>query len=121
MHEAHEVLGATEVAKAYGVDKVGVLGFSSVAMLAWGASHDRLPTVPLDPAPRPPRLGLSILSISVALTVLSALVQGISPVSSWLIPALLFLGWALVDLTPARFDNGWLARRIYRAGLIYLL
>lgn len=121
MHEAHEVLGAADGAKAYGVALVGVLGFSSVALLAWGASLVRLPTVPLDQAPRTPRLGLSILSISVALTLLAALAQGISPVSSWLIPALLFLGWALVDLTPARFDNGWLARRIYRAGLIYLL
>src|SRR3569623_2627406 len=121
MHEALEVRGATDGAKAYGVARVCVLGGSSVAVLAWGASRVRLPTVPLDPAPRPPRLGLSILSISVALTVLAALGQGCSPVASWLSPALLFLGWALVDLTPPRLDRGRLARRIYRVGLIYLL
>lgn len=117
MHEAHEAGGF----KAHVVALVGALGFSGVALLAWGGSLVRLPAGPADQAPRAPRLGLGILGLSVALTVLAALVQGISPVSSWLIPALLFLGWALVDLTPTRFDSEALARRVYGFGLVYLV
>jgi 4-amino-4-deoxy-L-arabinose transferase-like glycosyltransferase len=121
MHAAHEAVDAMGGVKAHAIALVGALGFSGVALLAWGGSLVRLPAGPADQAPRPPRLGLNILGLSVALTVLAALVQRITPVSSWLIPALLFLGWALVDLTPARFDSGILARRIHRIGLAYLL
>lgn len=121
MHAAHEAMAEIGGFRAYVVALAGALGFSALALLAWGGSLVRLPAGPAEPVPRPPRLGLSILALSVALTVLAALVQGISPVSSWLIPALLFLGWALVDLTPARFDSGILARRVYWFGLIYLL
>jgi len=121
MHEAHEPLGLAGEFKAYVVALVGALGFSAVALLAWGGSLLRLPAGRADDAPRPPRLGLGILGLSILLTVLAALVQRITPVSSWLIPALLFLGWALVDLTPARFDSGVLARRTYQVGLVYLL
>lgn len=121
MHAAHEAMAEGGGLRAYVVALAGALGFSALALLAWGGSLIRLPTGPVDAVPRPPRLGLSILVLSVALTVLAALIQGISPVSSWLIPALLFLGWALVDLTPARFDSGMLARRIHAVGLAYLL
>ena len=121
MHAAHEAMDEIGGFKAYVVALLGALGFSGVALLAWGASLVRLPAAPADQAPRPPRLGLSILGLSVALTMLAALVQQISPVSSWLIPALLFLGWALVDLTPTRIDSARLARRLYRLGLAYLL
>ena len=121
MHAAHEAMDESDDFKAYVVALVGVLGFSGVALLAWAGSLVRLPAAQLGNASRPPRLGLGILVLSAALTVLAALMQGITPVSSWLIPALLFLGWALVDLTPARLDSGILARRIYRFGLAYLL
>lgn len=121
MHAAHEVPGVTGDVKAHVVALTGVLGFSAVALLAWGASLVRLPAGLPDEAARPPRLGLAIVSLSVALTMLAALAQGISPVSSWLIPALLFLGWALIDLTPARVDWTRLARRIHAAGWIYLV
>ncbi|MBN8766579.1 MAG: glycosyltransferase family 39 protein [Thiobacillus sp.] len=121
MHEAHEIPGMAGEIRAYVVAAVGVVLFCGLALLAWGGSLIRLPSVPLDAAPRPPRVGLGMLILSGGLTVLAALIQGISPVSSWLIPALLFLGWALVDLTPRRFDSGRFARRIYRLGLMYLL
>lgn len=121
MHAEHEFLDAAGELKAYVVALMGALGFSAVALLAWTGSLIRLPAGPVGHAPRPPRLGLGILVLSVALTVLAALLQRVTPVSSWLIPALLFLGWALVDLTPARLDSGILARRIYRFGLAYLL
>ncbi|MGE5319832.1 MAG: glycosyltransferase family 39 protein [Hyphomicrobiaceae bacterium] len=121
MHAAHEAVDEADGVKAYVVALAGALGFSGVALRAWGGSLVRLPAGPLGDAPRPPRLGLGILVLSVVLTVLAALVQGISPVSSWLIPALLFLGWALVDLTPPRLDSGTLARRIFWFGLVYLL
>lgn len=121
LHAAHETLGETGGFRAYGVALVGALAFSAVALLAWGGSLVRLPAAPVERAPRPPRLGLGILVLSVALTVLASLVQQVSPVSSWLIPALLFLGWALVDLTPMRFDSAALARRVHGFGLAYLL
>jgi 4-amino-4-deoxy-L-arabinose transferase-like glycosyltransferase len=121
MHDAHEALGGMGRFNAYVIALAGALGFSGIALLAWGGSLVRLPAGPVEPMPRPPRLGLGILVLSVAMTVLASLVQGITPVSSWLIPALLFLGWALVDLTPARLDSGVLARRVYGFGLGYLL
>lgn len=121
MHAAHDPMEEAGGFRAYVVALGGAVLFSGVALLAWGGSLVRLPAGPTAPAPRPPRLGLGILALSVALTVLAALLQGISPVSSWLIPALLFFGWALVDLTPTRFDSGLLARRIQAVGLAYLL
>lgn len=120
MHAAHEALDGMGRFKAYVVALVGALGFSGIALLAWGGCLFRLPAGPVEQAPRPPRLGLGFLVLSAALTVLASLIQGITPVSSWLIPALLFLGWALVDLTPTRFDSGILARRVYWFGLAYL-
>jgi 4-amino-4-deoxy-L-arabinose transferase-like glycosyltransferase len=121
MHAAHETPGETGGLRAYVVALVGAVGFSALALLAWGGSLVRLPRVRTVTASRPPRLGLGILVLSVALTVLASFVQQVSPVSSWLIPALLFLGWALVDLTPTRFDSAALARRVYGLGLVYLL
>lgn len=121
MHEAHEIPGMAGAMKAYVEALVGAVLFCGIALLAWGGSLVRLPSGSADTVPRRPRLGLGILALSVALTVLAALAQRISPVSSWLIPALLFLGWALVDLTPVRFDSSVFARRLYWSGLAYLL
>ena len=121
MHAAHETAGETGGLRAYVVALTGVVGFSALPLLAWGGSLVRLPRGRPVAATRPPRLGLGILVLSVALTVLASLVQQVSPVSSWMIPALLFLGWALVDLTPPRFDSAALARRVYGFGLAYLL
>ena len=121
MHAAHEPMDTMAEFRAYVVALVGALLFSGIALLAWGGSLFRLSATPVNEGSRPPRLGLTILGLSVALTVVAALVQQITPVSSWLIPALLFLGWALVDLTPARFDSTILARRLYRFGVAYLV
>ncbi len=121
MHAAHETPGETGGLKAYVVALAGTAGFSALSLLAWGGSLVRLPRARTVAASGPPRLGLGILVLSIALTVLASFVQQVSPVSSWLIPALLFLGWALVDLTPTRLDSGALARRVYGIGLAYLL
>lgn len=115
MHAAHEHGGIA----AYAIALAGVLGFAALPVLAWAGCLVRLPSSPVDDA-RVPRLGLGILALSVVFTVLASTLQQVSPVSSWLIPALLFVGWALVDLTPARFDTRALAGRVYRVGLACL-
>jgi 4-amino-4-deoxy-L-arabinose transferase-like glycosyltransferase len=119
MHDAHEMETAASGWSAYYQTIKGLFLFSAVALLAWGGSLIRLPVRAPQGEPKP-RLGLHILAMSVGLTLLAALVQNIDPVSSWLIPALLFLGWALIDLTPARFDAAALARRISFIGMAYL-
>ena len=120
MHVAHEVVGNATGLKAYYATILGTFLFSVVAILAWAGSLFRLPKLATQ-AEQKPRLGLVILVLSGGLTLLAAFVQDINPVPSWLIPALLFLGWALVDLTPARFDPATLARRIAFIGIIYLV
>ena len=119
MHDAHEMENAATGWNAYYETIKGVFLFSVVALLAWGGALIRLPARGLQHEPGP-RLGLRILALSGGLTLLASWVQDIDPVSSWLIPALLFLGWALLDLTPARFDTAALARRIGIIGICYL-
>lgn len=119
MHAAHEAADEITGFKAYLIAIWGGFLFSFVALIAWGGSLIRLPLSTFQ-AGHKPRLGLSILVLSVILTLLAAWVQTISPVSSWLIPALLFLGWALIDLTPEKFDTAALARRLTFFGIFYL-
>jgi 4-amino-4-deoxy-L-arabinose transferase-like glycosyltransferase len=121
LHVTHRTLNQMTATSAYLSTTSGALAFSSVSVVAWGASLLRLPVVLNPITSRPPRLGLGILILSVALTLLTSFVEHVNPVSSWLIPALLFLGWALMDLTPTRFDTEILARRVYRIGGFYLL
>lgn len=121
MHAAHEAPHDATGGRAYLIAFAGALLFSGVALLAWGGCLIRLPADKTGNGPRPPRLGLAILVIGVALTFFSTLVQKIDPVSSWFIPVLLFAGWALVDLTPSRLSSAILARRVRMAGLAYLL
>jgi 4-amino-4-deoxy-L-arabinose transferase-like glycosyltransferase len=120
LHATHETIDQATGFMAYVIAVVGAFLFGGIALLAWAGSLYRLP----GPAPvgeSGPRLGLSILALSVVLTLLAASVQNIDPVSSWLIPALLFLGWALIDLTPRKFHVLAFARRITCAGLTYLV
>jgi 4-amino-4-deoxy-L-arabinose transferase-like glycosyltransferase len=119
MHTAHETTDGITGIDSYVVAITGLSLFGVVALLAWGGSLMRLPVSTFD-AERKPRLGLTILILSVVLTLLAAWVQKIEPVSSWFIPVLLFLGWALIDITPLRFGTAKLARRIAAFGVAYL-
>ncbi|MBI3440791.1 MAG: glycosyltransferase family 39 protein [Proteobacteria bacterium] len=115
MHEAHEILSLTETLKTYGMTLYGGLLFSSIAVTVWGLSLIRLPrrAVPLASS----YIGVSILAGSILLTLLASWIADVTPAASWLIPALLFLGWALMDVTPAMFNRQQQARRILVLGL----
>lgn len=121
MHAAHETLDGAAGGHAYVNAFVGALLFSGVALLAWGGSLIRLPNNHAAKEQQPPKLGLAILGLSLLFTLLTALAEHINPMRSWLIPNLLFLGWALVDLTPAKFNSVMLARRTLSIGFLYLL
>jgi 4-amino-4-deoxy-L-arabinose transferase-like glycosyltransferase len=120
MHAAHDAEGDATALNGYFATITGTLLFGTLALFAWAGSLIRLPEF-APPDEHTPRLGLAILVLGVALTLLAAWAQNIKPVPSWLIPVLLFLGWALLDLTPARFDATTLARRIYFFGIFYLV
>jgi 4-amino-4-deoxy-L-arabinose transferase-like glycosyltransferase len=119
MHAAHETTDETTGFMAYEIAVIGAVLFSAIPLLAFAGSLFRLPATVSD-GERAPRLGLGILISSVVLTLLAAWVQNINPVSSWFIPALLFLGWALIDIAPRKFQASGYARRIAYAGVLYL-
>jgi hypothetical protein len=120
MHAAHETTGQMSGFMAYVIALVGAFLFSGIALLAWAGSLYRLRKA-ASGGERGPRLGLSILAFSAVLTFVAAWVQDIDPVSSWLIPALLFLGWALIDLTPRNIHLLTFVRRVASAGMVYLV
>jgi 4-amino-4-deoxy-L-arabinose transferase-like glycosyltransferase len=120
MHAAHEPVDRATGLMAYVIAVTGGLVFSGIALLAWAGSLYRLPRTASVGA-RGSRLGLSILALSVVLTLMAAWVQNIDPVSSWFIPALLFLGWALVDLAPRKIHLFTFVRRITSVGIAYLM
>lgn len=120
MHVAHEAVNEATGLDAYVVAITGVILFSATSLLVWGASLIRLPALPALASSPKPKPGLSILMLSLIVTLLAAWGQHINPVSSWFIPALLFLGWALVDLTPVKYDSSVFTRRVSTVGIIYL-
>lgn len=120
MHAAHEARDGATGLEAYVIAATGLLMFAAIPLLVWAGSLYRLPVTGL-PAKRIPRLGFRILILSVALTWLAAWLQKIDPVSSWFIPSLLFLGWALIDLTPISSDFVRLSHRATAAGALYLV
>ena len=120
MHAAHETVSPAGGFDAYVIMLAGGLLFSAVALLAWAVSLIRLPVL-AHQTRRESRLGLNILVLSVITTLIAAWIQGIDPVSSWLIPALLFVGWALIDLIPVKYDTAVFARRIALIGVFYLI
>ena len=119
MHAAHDTTDEMTGFMAYAIAVIGAVLFSAIPLLAFAGSLFRLPATVSD-GERAPRLGLGILISSVVLTLLAAWVQNINPVSSWFIPALLFLGWALIDIAPRKFQASGYARRIAYAGVLYL-
>jgi 4-amino-4-deoxy-L-arabinose transferase-like glycosyltransferase len=119
MHAAHEVMAQASELDADLTAIVGSFLFSVIAILVWGSLLVRLPPS-VSHEKRKPRLGLTVLVLSGLLTLLVAWVQNINPVSSWFIPALLFLGWALIDLTPVEFNSASFARGVVFYGGFYL-
>jgi 4-amino-4-deoxy-L-arabinose transferase-like glycosyltransferase len=117
MHTAHEAVSEAIGSDAYTIAITGAILFSAIPLLVWGASLIRLRVLT---SPRRPKLGLSILILGLIVTLLAAWGQHINPVSSWFIPALFFLGWALVDIAPNQSDATQFARRTTTAGIIYL-
>lgn len=120
MHAAHESVESATGLRAYVIAVVGASLFSSIALLTWAGSLFRLPRTAAS-GNRGPRLGLSIFTLSVGLTLLVSWAQNLEPVSSWFIPVLIFLGWALIDLTPRSYCGFPLVRRVTSLGAIYLL
>jgi hypothetical protein len=106
---------------AYAVMIGDYIHFSGLALVVWALSlwRARKPAA-WEPA-RPAALGLAVLGLCLGLTLLAAWLQNMVPVSAWLIPAFLFVGWAMVDLTPASVNTGIVARRSCVAALCYLL
>ena len=121
MHSVHQYGDFATVFKAHATTLGDSLHFSGIALLVWAVSLVRLPAMRLAGDLRRPRLGLLSFVLGVALTLLSALAQQITPVSPWLIPVMLFAGWVLVDLTPATADMRVLARRVAIGAAAYLV
>lgn len=120
MHASHTQPDWTLTAWAHATMLGDCLHLSGFALLVWGLSLLRVPRQALVGDAVAPRLGLPIVLLGIALTVSSALVQNITPVSPWLIPVFLFTGWALVDLTPAGMNIRVLARRVGLGAALYL-
>ena len=120
MHSVHPYGDFATVFTAYAITLGDCVHFSGIALLVWGASLVQRPAIRIADDSRRPRLGVLIVVLGVGLTLLSALVQQITPVSPWLIPVMLFAGWALVDLTPATADMRVLARRVAIGAAAYL-
>lgn len=115
MHSAHPAQGLGDQLSAYLMMLYGGGLFSAVAIIVWVMSWRDMNVLHLIYAGKEARLGLGILVISIIFTIISSWVEGLSPVASWLIPALLFLGWALVDIVPHLRLN-----QIVMSGFFYL-
>ncbi|MEP6969195.1 MAG: glycosyltransferase family 39 protein, partial [Betaproteobacteria bacterium] len=123
MHESHPATRTASDLMAYAITAGDYVHFSALAILVWAGSLWRARSTPLPTPRRLPGLGLglAILALCLCLTLLAAWIQRLVPISPWLIPAFLFVGWALVDLTPAGIDSRIVARRASVAGMIYLV
>jgi hypothetical protein len=121
MHESHVATHTASDLMAFAITTGDYLHFSALAILVWAGSLWRVRSTDA-PLPRKSAgLGLAILALCLVLTLIAAWIQHLLPISPWLIPAFLFVGWALVDLTPAGIDAGRVARRASTAALVVLL
>lgn len=118
MHSAHQASGATDIALAHLTVLASALLYCGLALLVWALARLQLPAAAS--APPAPRLGGRILLAALALTLAGALLERVTPVPPWLIPVLLFTGWALAERVPAGLDTGLMARRVLIAGLAWL-
>lgn len=121
MHSSHPVNAATSSLTAYAVTVGDYIHFSGLAIVVWVLALWRARRPAALVLARPPALGLAVLALCLCLTLLAAWAQNLVPISAWLIPAFLFVGWAMVDLTPVSFDTRIVARRSCVAALVYLL
>lgn len=121
MHESHVATHTAADLMAYAITAGDYLHFSALAILVWAGSLWRGRGTTATPAPRSRGLGLAILALCLVLTLIAAWIQQLLPISPWLIPAFLFVGWALVDLTPAGIDAALVARRAVLASLVVVL
>lgn len=85
--------------------------FSLLSVIVWIAIQLRsgTPRLPFDA--RRLRLGLALYASAIAMTFAASWVDGIAPDGSWFIVPSLFLGWALVDLSPPNLPWTLLRRR----------
>ncbi len=121
MHESHRATRTVSDLKAYAITAGDYLHFSALAIAVWAGSLWRARSTITPARKRPVRLGLAVFALCLCLTLVAAWVQRLMPISPWLIPAFLFVGWALVDLTPVGTDTRKAARRASIAALVYLL
>ena len=121
MRSSHVAGAAGADLAAYAVTVGDYIHFSGLALAVWALSLWRARRPAPSALPRPPALGLAVLALCLGLTLLAAWMQNMVPISAWLIPAFLFVGWAMVDLTPASIDILVVARRSGVAASCYLL
>lgn len=121
MHDAHKLSNAGSNLDYYQKAITSTFLYVCVAVFAWLGCLIRAPRNPAGTIQRPPRLGLAILLYGVSLTFVATLLERIDPVPTWFIPLFLFVGWALVDLTPVSLRTRTLANRSVRVGIAYLV
>lgn len=120
MHSAHLVQAPEGGAPALSDALQRVFLFGAVALATWRLALIRLPgSVPPQSESRTPRLGLGIFMLSLVLTLIVSRMENLALNAPWFIPAFLFLGWALVDLTPPTINWGLYKRRMQGTMLVW--
>ncbi|MFN7183598.1 MAG: glycosyltransferase family 39 protein [Thermomonas haemolytica] len=123
MHSVHQASSAIDIALAHLTVLASALLYCGLALLVWALARFQLPATASTPpsvASPAPRLGGRILLAALGLTLGGALLERVTPVPPWLIPVLLFTGWALAERVPEDRDSGLMARRVLLAGLAWL-
>ncbi|MFN3703371.1 glycosyltransferase family 39 protein [Thermomonas sp.] len=119
MESAHPAQGLTSVMTSHLAFLVSALLYMALPAVVWALARRQLPHR-AGPMPDAPRLGLPLLLSTLTLTLAGALISGMTPVSSWLIPVMLFAGWALVDRIPAGLNLRPMAARTLALAMVCL-